>query len=280
MQTLEIPSVEVLRQKLKATPALSVGILIFSVLFYAIYPTDSDALLLTPKAPLELNLNAISFYIFPHVNLIHLFLNLLALFPLLSRYEKTHGTVYTGVTLNICAVVTAVQYCLVGLLLFPSQAVGGLLAECFTFLMFYCYKEHVSTPVIYTLKVNGREVLIPTLYFPFVNLLVVAVLVPSTSFFGHLAGIATGYLLATGKLSVLFPPLKVLIFIEKKLAPGIAKLKTLVDFVSEEDAVNERGVSYQPIFSSDLELNTAAPLTTSTAPATQPYESFERRLGT
>lgn len=275
MPNLEIPTPSQLVQKLKATPALSVGIIIFSFVFYAVYPPDSTALLLTPWAPYELNLNAISFYIFPHVNLVHLVLNLFALFPLLSKYEATHGTVYTGVTLNVVAVVTALQYCLVGMLLYPSQAVGGLLGECFTFLTYYCFKEHVTTPVIYTFKINGREVLIPTLYFPFVNLFLIAVLVPSTSFFGHLAGIGTGYLLATDRVNFMFPPLKVILFIEKKLAPGIAKLQQLVNFIKEEDAVNERGVSYQPIFSSDLELNTAE-----SQSAAQPYESFERRLGT
>lgn len=271
MPSLEIPSVDQLVQKLKATPALSVGIILFSFLFYVVYPAGSTALLLTPNAPLDLNLNAISFYIFPHVNLVHLVLNLFALFPLLSRYEKTHGTIYTGVTLNLVAVITALQFCVVGLLLYPSQAVGGLLGECFSFLMYYCYKEHTSTPVIYTFKVNGREVSIPTLYFPFINLFLIAVLVPSTSFFGHLAGISTGYLLATDRFSILFPPPKVLLFIEKKLAGGIVKLQNLVNYVREEDAVNERGVTYQPIFSSDLELNTSA---------AQGYESFERRLGT
>ncbi|SGZ47361.1 CIC11C00000001178 [Sungouiella intermedia] len=275
MPSLEIPTFEQLKLKLKATPALSVGIIIFSTLFYMVYPPESKALLLSPWSPYDLNLNAISFYIFPHVNIIHLTINLFCLFPLLSRYEKTHGTVYTGVTLNIVAVVTALQYALVGMLLYPNQHVGGLLGECFTFLTYYCYKEHVSMPVIYTFKYNGREVLIPTLYFPFVNLLVVTILVPSSALFGHLAGISTGYLLATDRINFMFPPLKVLMFIEKHLAKGIAKLQLLVDYIREEDAVNERGVTYRPIFSSDLELNA------STQPsATQPYESINRRLGT
>lgn len=273
MANIDIPTPEQLVQKLKSTPALSVGIIIFSFLFYAVYPSDSTALILTPWAPYDLNLNALSFYIFPHVNLVHLALNLFALFPLLSRYEAKHGTVYTGVTLNVVAVVTALQYCLVGMLLWPNQAVGGLLGECFTFLTYYCFKEHVTTPVLYTFKVNGREALIPTLYFPFLNLFLIAVLMPLTSFFGHLAGIGAGYLLATDKINFMFPPLKVILFIEKKLAPGIEKLQRLVNYVKEEDAVNERGVSYQPIFSSDLELNTAE------GQSTQTYEPFERRLG-
>lgn len=275
MASLEIPTLDQLRQKLKATPALSVGIIVFSILFFLIYPADSHALLLSPWSPYDLNLNAISFYIFPHVNVIHLGLNLFCLFPLLSRYEKTHGTVYTGITLNVVAVVTAIQYCLVGMLLYPNLLAGGLLGECFSFLTYYCFKEHVAMPVLYTFKYNGREILIPTLYFPFVNLLLVTILMPSSSFFGHLAGIGAGYLLASGKINFMFPPAKVILFIEKHLSKGIAKLQLLVYFLREEDAINERGLTYKPIFVGDLESNVSAQPST-----TQTYESVNRRLGT
>lgn len=274
MASLEIPTLGQLRQKLKATPALSVGIIIFSILFYLVYPVDSDALLLSPWSPYELNLNAISFYIFPHVNVIHLGLNLFCLFPLLVRYEKTHGTVYTGVTLNIIAVVTAIQYCLVGMLLYPNQLAGGLLGECFSFLTYYCSKEHAAMPVIYTFKYNGREILIPTLYFPFINLVVITILMPGASFFGHLAGIGTGYLLASGYINFMFPPQKAILFIEKHLAPGITKLQLLVYYLREEDAISERGLSYRPIFVGDLESTSALP------PNAQAYEPVNRRLGT
>lgn len=256
---------------LKVMPALSVGICIFSVLFYVIYPAESTALVLYPTAPLDLNLNAISFYIFPHANLVHLVINLVALFPLLSRFEKAHGTVHTGVTLNLLAVAAALAYCVVGLLIFPSNGVAGLLGICFSFLTYYCHKEHVQTPILYRFNVAQHEVQIPTEYFPFINLFLIAILVPSTSFFGHLAGIGAGYLLSLDYLKVLYPPLKVVLFIERKLAPGINQLKRIVDFISEEDAVPERGLAYRPLFLSDLEL--AAP-----APAGPTVEPFERRV--
>lgn len=259
-------------QRLRATPALSVGIVIFSFLFYALYPTDSTALVLLPSAPIDLNLNALSFYIFPHVNLFHLILNLVALFPLLSRYEKSHGTIYTGVTLNLLAVVTALQYCLVGLVLYPADAVGGLSGICFSLLTYFCYKEHETNPVIMSLHAAGTQIHVPTVYFPFCNLFLVALFIPSTSFFGHLAAIGAGYLLALGKLRVLYPPAKIILKIEEFLAPGIAKLQGLVLYIREEDAVNVRSVAYAPILSEDLELNPAA--------AGSETEGFSRRLGT
>lgn len=265
------PTYSELKERLLQTPALSVGILIFAVLFNALLPKDSTALVLYPDSPLKLNLNALSFYIFPHVNWIHLLVNLFSLFPLLSAFEKANGTVRTGVTLNLLAVVTALMYCIPGLLLYPKAGVAGLLGIVFSLLTYFCQKEHAVTPVILLFKVAGRDVSIPTEYFQFVALFLTAVIIPSTSFFGHLAGIGAGYLLAFGYIEVLYPPLKVILFIEKKLAPGIAKLKLLVDFVSEDDAVVLRGNAYSPMFTNDIE-----------APASEPqtYESFERRLGT
>lgn len=259
-------------QRLKNTPALSVGIIIFSFLFYVLYPTDSKSLLLLPSSPLDLNLNAISFYIFPHVNIFHWLINIVTLFPLLSRYERFHGTVYTGVTLNLLAVVTALQYCVVGLFLYPSDAVAGLSGICFSFLTYFCYKEHEMKPVIMSLNFAGHELQVPTIYFPFFNLFLIALIIPSTSFFGHLAGIGAGYLLAMGKLSVLYPPAKIILAIEKFLAPGIAKLQNIVLYIREEDAASERSVTYRPVLSGDLELNHSTSET--------PIEGFERRLGT
>lgn len=259
-------------QRLRATPALSVGIIIFAAVFYALYPADSTSLLLLPSAPIDLNLNALSFYIFPHVNVFHLILNLVALFPLLSRYEKSHGTVYTGVTLNLLAVITALQYCVVGLLLYPADAVAGLSGICFSLLTYFCYKEHDTSPVIMSLHVAGSQISIPTIYFPFFNLFAVALVIPSTSFFGHLAAIGAGYLLALGKLSVLYPPAKIILAIEAFLASGITKLQGLVLYIREEDATSVRSVAYSPILSQDLELSTSG---TGTEP-----EGFSRRLGT
>lgn len=267
---LEVPSGEHLRNLLKATPALTAGLPIFLVLFYAAYPSQSGALVLYPSAPLELNLNAISFYIFPHVNLVHLALNLGALFPLISRFEKANGTIHTGITLNLLAVFTALSYCAVGLLLYPSDGVAGLLGICFSLLTYVCHKEHHKSPVVYTFKVLGKEVSIPTEYFPFLNLFLVALFIPSTSFFGHLAAIGVGYMLAFGWLDFAYPPSKAVLFIERKLAGAITLLKTIVDFVSEEDVADDRGRDYTLLFlSGDLE-----------ADALGPYEPFERRLGT
>lgn len=254
---------------LNKTPALSIGLCIFAFLFYLARPAESKALILYPDSPLELNLNAISLYIFPHVNWIHLLLNLISLFPLLSAFEKVNGTIRTGITLNLLAVITALLYCIPGLLLYPQDGVAGLLGLVFSFLTYFCQKEYTTMPSIFLFKIAEYEVSVPTQYFPFVNLFLIALILPSSSFFGHLAGIGAGYLLVFNYIDILFPPLTVLLYIESKLSIGISKLKLLVDFVSEEDAVVSRGNAYAPLFSRDLEASSDSLL----------YQNFERRVG-
>lgn len=269
LNMIKIPTFEESQQLLLKTPALSIGLCIFSFLFYMCLDKGSTTLVLYPDTPLKFDLNTISFYIFPHVNFIHLFVNLISLFPLISAFERANGTVYTGITLNLLAVLTAIMYCIPGLLLYPKDGVAGLLAIVFSFLTYFCQKEHTLTPVIFLMRVANHDVSIPTEYFQFVNLFVIAVLIPSTSFFGHLAGIGAGYLLAYDYLKVLYPPLKALLYIEDKLSSGISKLKLLVDFVSEEDAIVKRSGSYSAILFTDLE-STSEP---------QVYQPFERRVG-
>lgn len=258
-------------ESLDNLPAFTVGFTIFAIGFFGFYPKDSDTVVLDPHAPLNLNLNAISFYIFPHLNVLHLLLNLVSLAPLLARYERTHGTIYTGVTMNILAVVAALQYCLVGLLLYPTQHVAGLLGIVFSLLSFYCYKEHFTHPSVYTFRTRGNEFPIPTLYLPFLYLCFVAFLFPNSSFFGHLAGISAGFLLGMGKINFMFPPLKIILWIEHRLSVVINALHNIVIWTKEEDAVNERSVNYKPLLSADIEQG---------EPATAAYEGFERRLGT
>jgi len=58
---------------------------------------------------------------------------------------------------------------------------------------------------------------IPTWITPFVMVLFVSVLVPNTSFLGHICGLAFGYGWGLGYLKFLAPPEKALRWIEGKL---------------------------------------------------------------
>lgn len=244
-------------------PALTVGISLFTFVLLLIDLGTGHSLAhkfsLFPLAPIKFDLNRISFYLLFHQGLIHWGLNIAGLFTPLSIFEKTHGTVYTGVTLNLLAVTAALQYSLVGLLLFPHTHVIGLSGVVFSFFSFFAYKEHQLKPVIYTFKLQGREYSIPTLYSPFVALLVTLIILPGSSFFGHLAGISSGYLLAMDKLKILYPPSKVILWIEDKLAGPIGLLDGIVVYYKEHDSVDARGISYTPILAQDEESGSTQP---------------------
>lgn len=244
-------------------PALTVGISLFTFALLLVDLGTGHSLAhkfsLFPLAPIKFDLNRISFYLLFHQGLIHWALNVAGLFTPLSIFEKTHGTVYTGITLNLLAVTAALQYSLVGLLLFPHTHVIGLSGVVFSFFSFFAYKEHQLKPVIYTFKLQGREYSIPTLYSPFVALLVTLIILPGSSFFGHLAGISSGYLLAMDKLKILYPPSKVILWIENKLAGPIGLLDGVVVYYKEQDSVDARGISYTPILTQDEESGSTQP---------------------
>lgn len=253
LRKLDLPNIATITQY----PALTVGLSIFTFLLLVIDLCFNQALSqkfsLHPNAPFEFDLNRLSFYLLFHRGFIHWLLNVIGLFTPLAIFERTHGTVFTGVTLNLLAVTAGLQFCVLGKILYPNTHVIGLSGIVFLFMSFMAYKEHHSTPVIYTFKFQGSEMSIPTLYSPFIVLIVCMVLIPGSSFWGHLAGISSGYLLALGYIKFLYPPLKVILFIERKLKAPIHLLRSLVVYYREEDAVEQRGVGYNPILSTDAE---------------------------
>lgn len=242
--------------RLKQYPALSVGLVVFTFILVIFNYVSGGALSrkfsLHPNAMFELDLNRVSLYLLFHQGFIHFALNCAALFAPLAAYERTHGTVYTGITLNLLAVVTAIQYSLVGKLLYPNTQVVGLSGVVFLFMSYSAYQENQHTQYL-NYKFQGRDISFPTLYLPFIFLVICLIIFPGSSFWGHLAGISTGYMLALGYLKFLFPPLKVILFIEQKLSGLIDLIDGIVTYYREEDAINTRNLTYIPFLSSDIE---------------------------
>lgn len=247
-------------------PALTVGLSVFTFFLLVIDLSSNQSLSqkfsLHPNAPFEFDLNRLSFYLLFHRGFFHWFLNIVGLFTPLAIFERKHGTVYTGITLNLLAVTAGLQFCLLGKILFPGTSVIGLSGVVFLFMSFMAHKEHFSTPVLYSFNYQGSDYSVPTLYSPFIFLFACMILLPGSSFWGHLAGISSGYLLSLGYFKVLYPPLKVVLFIERKLQAPIHSLRSLVVYYKEEEAIEQRGVSYNPILSSDAEASLGVPVST------------------
>ncbi|CCG24991.1 Rbd2 protein [Candida orthopsilosis Co 90-125] len=246
---------------LKQIPALTAGLPIFTFILCFLKNTlgfKFSSLILYPTSPLEFNLNALSLYSLIHVGYLHWLLNICAIFTPLAMYEKRHGTVYTGITLNLLTVIAALQYCIVGLFFYPETGVVGLSGVGFSFIAYMAYKEHQYKPVLETFNIGSREIKIYTLAAPFIAAVVCLIVFPASSLPGHLAGISTGFLLAKGYINKLFPPSSIILKIENFVAPGIALIDQIVSYHKEEDAVHVRSVQYAPILAEgDAEASSA-----------------------
>lgn len=263
-------------------PALMVGYAVFTLFMVLIDINQSVSykLGLQGKSLFEFDLNRISLYVIVHRNLFHWLINTVTLMPLLWKFEPKFGTILTGVTLNLLAVVAAIQYCIVCQILGIHQEdyVIGSSGICFLFFTYNCYMDHFTHPVIHTFRYLGREFKVKALHFPFIVLAICFVLLPDSSFLGHLCGILSGFLLGRGYLKVLYPPSKALLFIEQKLATPISMLTPLVTYYKEEQVMNSR-VHGPPSSVVDIEANLPGTIRPSPPPQRTQFELESRVLG-
>ncbi|KAF7563719.1 hypothetical protein G7046_g360 [Stylonectria norvegica] len=149
-----------------------------------------------------------------HLNVIHALLNLLALTPLMERFEAEYGTL-TSLALFFGPLTTipAVLYVIIERVIFRgNNAVMG--ASMWVFLL-------LGMESIRTYKTNPYFVIathhIPTWTTPLAMILVTAALIPNTSLLGHLCGVGVGYVAGFGYVKFLAPPEWALRWIESRL---------------------------------------------------------------
>ncbi|KAL4944871.1 hypothetical protein BDV06DRAFT_219928 [Aspergillus oleicola] len=153
-------------------------------------------------------------YPFIHTGFFHTFINLLALTPLLERFEAEHGTL-TAVALFMGPLSTfpAGIYILIEkFILHRNSTIVGSSVWVFLLLGSEAIRTYKSNP--YFSLGNYK---IPTWTSPLLLSVLVWMLVSNTSFLGHLCAILIGYLLGLGYLKVLVPPENILRWIEGKL---------------------------------------------------------------
>ncbi|KAL4952652.1 Gaa1-like protein [Aspergillus filifer] len=153
-------------------------------------------------------------YPFIHNGFFHTFINLLALTPLLERFEAEHGTL-TAVALFMGPLSTfpALIYVVIEkFILHRNAAIVGSSVWVFLLLGSEAIRTYKSNPYF---SVGNYK--IPTWTSPLLLSVLVWILVSNTSFLGHLCAILIGYLLGLGYLKVLVPPEKILRWIEGKL---------------------------------------------------------------
>ncbi|KAK3305541.1 Gaa1-like protein [Chaetomium strumarium] len=153
-------------------------------------------------------------YPFIHLNVLHLIPNLLALTPMLERFENEYGTL-TSLALFLGPFSTFPAFLYVGMEKWVFRLNTAVMGASIWFFLL------AGIEAIRTYRVNPRLVIagqsIPTWTTPLVILLAIAVLVPRSSAFGHLCGLAVGYICGLGYLKYLAPPEWALRWIEKQL---------------------------------------------------------------
>jgi len=149
-----------------------------------------------------------------HASFLHALLNILALTPLIERFEAEHGTL-TATALFIGPISTfpAGAYVIIErFLLRRNTPVLGASVWVFLLLGSEAIKTFRSNPY-FSLGIYR----IPTWTTPLFASFFVSVLVSNTSLLGHICAVVVGYLLGLGYLKVFAPPEKILRWIERKL---------------------------------------------------------------
>jgi len=149
-----------------------------------------------------------------HLNIWHALLNVLALTPLMERFESEYGTLTTlALFFGPLTTIPALLYVVIeALILRGNTAIMGASMWVFLLLGMEAIRTYRSNP---HLVIGTHQ--IPTWITPLALTLVVAALVPKTSFLGHICGVGVGYLCGLGYIKYVAPPEWALRWIESRL---------------------------------------------------------------
>jgi len=149
-----------------------------------------------------------------HAGFIHMIMNVIAVTPLLERFEAEHGTLTSlALFMGPLSTIPALLYTFIERGIFHlNTGVLGASIWVFTLLAVEAVKTYKTNP-----NFTVGTVQIPTWTSPLILVLFISFLVPNTSFLGHVCGLAFGYGWGLGYLKFLAPPEKILRWIEGKM---------------------------------------------------------------
>ncbi|KAI9150166.1 Rhomboid protein 2 [Paramyrothecium foliicola] len=156
----------------------------------------------------------LSTYPLVHFNFLHAILNILALTPLVERFEREYGTL-TSLALFFGPLTTlpGLFYLLTEtFILRGNTMVMGASMWVFLLLGMEAMRTYRTNPHF---TIGSQQ--IPTWTTPLIMILVAAALIPNTSLLGHICGVAVGYLCGLGYIKYLAPPEWALRWIESRL---------------------------------------------------------------
>ncbi|RDI84199.1 hypothetical protein Vi05172_g5827 [Venturia inaequalis] len=181
---------------------------------------------LIPTEVIAGGMHRINTYPLLHLGLIHTVSNLIALAPLLERFEAEHGSLVTLILFTgPFSTFPAGLYVLIShFLLHTNTPVEGASIWIFLLLSSQILSLAKTQPYLQIPEygVLPRAYRIPTAVLPLLLILATSFLslihvLPPTSILGHLCGAGIGYLWGLGYIKFLAPPEKILRWIEGKL---------------------------------------------------------------
>lgn len=149
-----------------------------------------------------------------HLGFFHLLLNAIAVIPLVERFEAENGSLVTLLLLTgPFATLPGLTYVFIEKFVFHfNTPVAGASIWVFLLLASEALKAHKTNP---NFQIGPYH--IPTWTAPLIGNLFVCVLLPRTSFIGHLCGIGIGSLWGLGYVRFLVPSERILRWVEGKL---------------------------------------------------------------
>lgn len=203
-------------------PVITTGIVLFLIFAYFFSHINTSLLqswALSPNLLFAKELHRLNTYPLVHANFLHLFFNLIVLYSPLAEFEVSHGSLHTAIVVNTLGAVTAIAYSITTYILIQLSLESKLALDTlilgssgfvFAFLTVSSCKKSQSYPNTQIFAYS-----IPTVLIPLIYLVISAVLVPNSSFLGHLISIIIGILIHNGIFALItIPPFQILNKIE------------------------------------------------------------------
>lgn len=230
-----MPYAEFALQRAKKLSLFTIGISISMTIFFLMSSVTKivDNFSLKPSDLPKFEMSRLTTYPLVHYSFLQYLLSLAAFIPLCERFERKYGTLRSlAMFLGPFESVPGLLYCLVnGVFLRHDTAIVGCSGFVFTMVAIessqYAAKKNVN--VIFA----GRQV--PVISLPFFLLVATTILLPGSSVSLHCASIAIGIVFGSGRVDFLLLPLKVVNFVESRVANVIKS--RLPMYVTAEDAL-------------------------------------------
>ncbi|KAK9362246.1 hypothetical protein V1504DRAFT_448969 [Lipomyces starkeyi] len=192
---------------------------------------------LNPTAILHGGIYRLVTYPLVHQNFVHMFFNIAALVPVLSSFEEETGTIGTAGCLLLFSVVPGLAYTITALIFSSNLITLGASGWVFTLMAYFSLIDYAVRPSIYVTP----SVQIPTWSTPVITLVVIALLLPGSSFLGHVYGLLAGYGYGLGYLNFGKIPQQVILKSEALLL-RYNLTKAIPRFISDDSASKHRVV--------------------------------------